>query len=156
MQLAASGRHFTCKHCGSSQFPGAVDADGVRVLGSGPGAAACPLCTIEMAHALLHDEPIQICLRCRGMMLPLQAFADLVHEQRTWAQNPPRVPPALDPRALDRRLTCPVCQSAFMTYTYGGPGNAVIDGCTQCHLLWLDAGEFRQIVDAPGRDRGVL
>ena len=109
-----------------------------------------------MAHALLHDEPMQICLRCRGMLLPRRAFADLVHAQRTWAQNPPRVAPALDPRALDRRLSCPVCESPFMTYTYGGPGNAVIDGCTQCDLLWLDAGEFRQIVDAPGRDRGVL
>jgi hypothetical protein len=40
------------------------------------------------------------------------------------------------------------------THPYFGPGNVVIDNCEACELVWLDCGELRQIVDAPGKDRG--
>ena len=40
-------------------------------------------------------------------------------------------------------------------HPYYGPGNVIIDSCTTCDFLWLDAGELRQISDAPGADRGV-
>jgi Zn-finger nucleic acid-binding protein len=40
------------------------------------------------------------------------------------------------------------------TDPYSGPGNVVIDSCAACDLIWLDFGEMRQIVDAPGGDRG--
>jgi Zn-finger nucleic acid-binding protein len=43
----------------------------------------------------------------------------------------------------------------FQTYPHSGPGNVVIDNCAACDLIWLDFGEIRQIVDAPGRDRGT-
>jgi Zn-finger nucleic acid-binding protein len=40
------------------------------------------------------------------------------------------------------------------THPYYGPGNVVIDSCAACDVIWLDFGELKQIVDAPGRDRG--
>jgi hypothetical protein len=30
-----------------------------------------------------------------------------------------------------------------------------IDTCDTCDVVWLDPGELRRIVDAPGRDRGT-
>lgn len=56
---------------------------------------------------------------------------------------------------LHRTLSCPRCAGRFDTYPYSGPGNVVIDNCTTCDLLWLDFGEMRQIIDAPGKDRGL-
>ena len=41
------------------------------------------------------------------------------------------------------------------THPYYGPGNVVIDTCETCELVWLDFGELKQIVDAPGKDRGT-
>jgi hypothetical protein len=41
------------------------------------------------------------------------------------------------------------------THPYFGPGNVVIDSCAGCELIWLDFGELKQIVAAPGRDRGT-
>ena len=70
----------------------------------------------------------------------------------------PRRPAAeavpLEREALTRELSCPKCGKRFETHPYYGPGNVVIDNCASCDLLWLDFGEIRQIVDAPGRDRG--
>ncbi len=40
------------------------------------------------------------------------------------------------------------------THPYYGPGNVVIDSCESCQAVWLDFGELRQIVNAPGQDRG--
>ena len=42
----------------------------------------------------------------------------------------------------------------MVTHPYFGPGNVVIDSCEACAHVWLDFGELRQIVDAPGKDRG--
>jgi Zn-finger nucleic acid-binding protein len=43
----------------------------------------------------------------------------------------------------------------LLAHPYYGPGNVVVDSCTTCDLIWLDFGELKQIVDAPGRDRGL-
>ena len=41
------------------------------------------------------------------------------------------------------------------THPYYGPGNVIIDSCGDCDLIWLDAGELKQIEHAPGGDRGL-
>ena len=43
----------------------------------------------------------------------------------------------------------------MVTHPYLGPGAIVIDTCETCDCLWLDAGELKRVVDAPGRDRGA-
>jgi hypothetical protein len=40
------------------------------------------------------------------------------------------------------------------THPYYGPGNVIIDTCEPCEVVWLDFGELKQIVAAPGKDRG--
>jgi Zn-finger nucleic acid-binding protein len=67
---------------------------------------------------------------------------------------PPLEPLPLNREKLRRQITCPKCGWRFETYPHSGPGNVVLDGCTACDLIWLDFGEMRQIVEAPGRDRG--
>ena len=37
---------------------------------------------------------------------------------------------------------------------YYGPGNIMMDSCAACDVVWLDYGELRQVIDAPGEDRG--
>jgi len=41
----------------------------------------------------------------------------------------------------------------MITDWYYGPGNIIIDTCEACGIVWLDAGELRRAVDAPGPDR---
>ena len=42
----------------------------------------------------------------------------------------------------------------MLTDWYYGGGNVIIDRCVGCDLVWLDYGELKQIIDAPGIDRG--
>ena len=156
MELVESRRYFRCRHCGSFHFPEAIESDGIRVVGEHPGASACPVCSTQLAHALLDEHhPIDFCHRCRGVLLPRATFATVVNKRREWATGPPAEPVPLDRRALHRRLRCPRCGGAFETYPHLGPGAVVIDNCTRCDVIWLDFGEMKQMVDAPGRDRGI-
>jgi Zn-finger nucleic acid-binding protein len=153
MELAESHRYFRCHHCGSYGFLNTVETEGVRVVGRLPEGLSCPVCATPLVHALLDDHPIDFCETCRGVLLPRKTFAQVVNTRRAWAGTPPE-PVPLNTTDLNRVLNCPKCGRRFDTYPTYGPGNVVIDSCVTCDLVWLDFGEMRQIVDAPGRDRG--
>jgi Zn-finger nucleic acid-binding protein len=155
MRLVESARYLRCGHCGAFHFPQPVEAEGIRIVGHLPGAPKCPVCAKAMAHAVLdEDHPVDFCPQCRGILLPRRTFAGVTSRRRAWASSPPIDPLPLDRQALHRRLACPKCGGRFETYAHFGPGNVVIDNCAACDVIWLDYGEMRQIVDAPGQDRG--
>jgi Zn-finger nucleic acid-binding protein len=155
MALIESRRFFRCGHCGTFHFPETVEADGIRIVGHPADAPDCPLCKTPMAHALVdNDDPIDFCAKCRGILLPRATFGRVVNKRRAWATSPPAEPVPLEHQQLRRTLSCPRCAGHFETYPHAGPGNVVIDNCTKCDMIWLDFGEMRQIVDAPGKDRG--
>jgi Zn-finger nucleic acid-binding protein len=155
MELVESRRFFKCRHCGSFHFPTTVEADGIRVSGTPANALNCPVCQTPMAHAVVDDEfPVDFCTKCRGLLLPRASFATVTSKRRAWAASPPSAPAPIDRRELGREISCPVCGRRLQTYPHYGPGNVVIDNCTHCDVIWVDFGEMRQIVDAPGKDRG--
>jgi len=157
LELVESQRYFQCAHCGAFAFPEAEaeGADGIRILGRTDDAPPCPVCKVPLTQALIDNaHPVHFCATCRGVLLPRQIFAGVVQKRRAWATDLPADPVPLDRRALERRLSCPRCHRPFETYAHYGPGNVVIDNCTPCDLVWLDFGEIRQIVAAPGKDRG--
>jgi Zn-finger nucleic acid-binding protein len=100
-------------------------------------------------------HPVRYCRNCRGVLIERRSFASVVEKRRAWAHSTPAPPIPLDRAELERQVRCPACAGPMMTHPYYGPGNVVIDGCQACELVWLDCGELKQIVDAPGRDRGA-
>lgn len=154
MRLIEPRYYYRCDHCGTYQFPDTVEADGIRIVGPVADALSCPVCTTMLLRALLDAHPVDFCETCRGVLLPRQTFAGVVNARRAWATTTPADPVPLEREELQRMLDCPRCRNPFETYPNYGPGNVVIDSCRTCDLVWLDFGEMRQIVDAPGRDRG--
>ena len=127
-------------------------ADGVRVSGR-PGHQ-CPVCKQALLGAVLDDrEHIEVCERCKGILMRRQAFAETLTAKRRAAETPSVTPLPADRTDLERRIGCPSCAAPMITDWYYGPGNIVIDTCTACDIVWLDAGELRRAIDAPGRDR---
>ena len=154
LTLTESRRFLICRYCGTFNFPDPVDADGIQIVGQLPDAPACPVCDARLATATMDDRPVHFCARCRGVLLPRTSFAAIVQKRRAWATEPPVEPRPLHRKDLERKLPCPTCGTHFDTYPHYGPGNVVIDNCARCDLIWLDFGEIRAIVDAPGKDRG--
>ena len=155
MELHESRGYFFCTHCGSFHFPQPPDDEGLRVIGQEADPPLCPACRGPLAAARLDDHPVHVCQACRGVLTPRSVFADVVRVRRAWASGPPVARRPRDEREGAREAICPVCARQMATHPYLGPGGVVIDTCDTCDVVWLDAGELRRIVDAPGRDRGT-
>jgi hypothetical protein len=57
------------------------------------------------------------------------AFADVVTRRRASAAGPGTIPVPLDPKELQREVTCPRGRIRMDVHPYYGPGNVVIDTC---------------------------
>ena len=155
MELFERRRYYFCKYCGTFQFIEGPAGDGIQVLQRRGDGASCPLCTAPLARSLLDNaHAVQYCEKCRGVLIERPTFALAVQQRRARATGPGTPPAAVDRRELERRVTCPTCQTRMDVHPYYGPGNVVIDTCRQCDLVWLDFGELQQIDEAPGGDRG--
>ncbi len=147
--LAVTGdeESVQCMYCGSVYTPPTGDA-GVRLLGES-SSRLCPVCAIPLKPAALSGHRLLYCGACEGMLVSMDDFIALIDQLR--AERPVhgsvQTPP--DRKALDRHINCPQCGRLMDTHMYEGPGNIVIDDCSQCCLDWLDKGELMRVVRAP-------
>jgi Zn-finger nucleic acid-binding protein len=155
MTLYAERGYAFCTHCGAFHFPEPT-SDGIRALGGARDDLRCPLCHQPLLVATLEERyPAHYCQACRGLLLERASFRGVIQLRRASAAGPGVAPRPLARAELARQVSCPACGQIMDTHPYLGPGNVVIDTCSTCDLIWLDHGELRAMVDAPGSDRGV-
>ncbi len=147
--------YFFCEYCGSFYFPEQSD-DGVRMLEVNEDHLGCPVCQVPLARAALDAYRGYTCPKCKGVLMDRWSFGQLVKFRRSRAKEDPIPAPPLNQKEYERKLACPRCARMMDTHPYYGPGNIVIQTCAKCNLIWLDYGELSQVVNAPGRDRGVV
>src|SRR5271155_665989 len=122
--------HVHCCYCGSFYFPEET-GDGVNVLGD-PVGGDCPVCRVALRSAVIEGKPARYCGRCRGFLVNIADFAEIVerrrlrHERCEWGTN------SIDAVELTRVLDCPLCHHPMDAHPYHGGGNAVIDTCENC------------------------
>ena len=153
MTVFSTGDYFFCEYCGSYHFPKET-RDRVKVLDQVAENLRCPICEIPLVRAAIDRRQGYVCRRCQGFLINQTSFRKIVKHRRARAIGPPLPPKLLDREALKRRVSCPRCGEVMDTHPYYGPGNLVVDNCTNCSMIWLDRSELSTIVDAPGRDRG--
>jgi Zn-finger nucleic acid-binding protein len=118
--------------------------EAVAMVGE-PVAVLCPLCQVPLFSTLIEDETVCYCDQCRGFLAETETFSVIVNKRRALhGPNDKRTDP-FDPADLKRVLTCPNCHRRMDTHPYFGGGNAVVDTCDDCGLIWLDAGELATI-----------
>jgi Zn-finger nucleic acid-binding protein len=143
MRRVGNRSHYQCPTCGAFHFP--EDAgDGVQPAGE-PVGAACPVCRLPLQSAVVEDETVCYCDRCRGFLTPIPAFARAVARRRARRGPEDPHPGPFDPAELRRELHCPNCSGRMDAHPYAGGGSAVVDACEACGLIWLDAGELTVI-----------
>lgn len=111
----------------------------------------CPDCRTSLVHATAAGAKVIGCPTCRGLFLAGEDFALLVRSLRSAYRGPDVIPHPIDPDQAHPPRECPACAAVMDAHPYAGPGNAVIDACRECRMVWLDHGELQQIVQAPGR-----
>jgi Zn-finger nucleic acid-binding protein len=140
MSVVGNRGHLSCDYCGTLQFPTDV-GDGVRPIGDMTNIP-CPVCHIPLEWALIETAKVAFCSSCRGFLANNESFVEIVHKRRAKHAPHERITAQFDPKELNRILSCPGCRGRFETHPYFGGGNAVVDTCAICKLIWLDAGEL--------------
>ena len=111
----------------------------------------CPSCSGALQTAQLDGRPVLYCQECFGVLVRRDHFGAIVNERRSkrvgLEQEPVR---PIDPAAYSRRLRCPACQKYMEVHPYFGPGNIVIDSCSECEYVWLDHGELARVERSAG------
>jgi Zn-finger nucleic acid-binding protein len=118
--------------------------DGVTIIGE-PVGPSCPVCRVPLVPALLEEEPVYGCGRCRGFLAVIDTFSAIVTKRRALHGPNEKCTDPFDPAELERRVTCPNCRQPMDTHPYYGGGNVVVDTCERCSLIWLDAGKLASI-----------
>jgi Zn-finger nucleic acid-binding protein len=141
--------YFRCPHCETCHFPETLpaSADGIVPLGEASDQP-CPVCSETLSVGAIEGHEISFCETCRGVLTTNSDFPEILRERR--AKCRPSSPAApLNIEELARQVDCPGCGQRMETHPYHGGGNAVIDTCMDCQLIWFDASEIAAIAEAP-------
>lgn len=110
-------------------------------------ALLCPDCVVEMQTHRLYGVAVDICPACAGIW-----FDD--RELRALKEVDPLILLSLEERAIpdvvwDPKETisrrCPRCSIALTPYRYQYRSSVELDGCAQCHGIWVQNGELKKI-----------
>lgn len=139
--IPVGGRaYFRCAHCGTFEFPTTND-DGIADQGEASDVN-CPVCLVTLSVGAIEGHAVAHCGTCRGFLTSNANFSEILPRKRVEYAGQPMIPRGFEPSELQRKLTCPKCRKRMDTHPYGGGGNAVVDTCHHCRLIWLDSGEL--------------
>lgn len=145
--------YFRCPYCETFHFPEETE-DGIAGLGSAT-PYACPVCADPLTAAAIDGHEVGYCRTCRGFLSSNAAFGRIVQAKRAKCGSPDHVALPFAPEELRRRVSCPRCRKPMDSHPYHAGGNAVIDTCARCAVVWLDAGELTVIGRYPNRTRAT-
>jgi Zn-finger nucleic acid-binding protein len=142
---------YKCDYCHSVFFPG-EEEDGVQILLSQADSSfnlACPVCSLPLVRASIAKILVLSCSQCHGLLMPMNVLPSLIGALRAASDKAAAVQTPPDQSDLKRTLQCPQCHRRMDTHFYAGPGNVIVDSCSDCFLIWLDRGEPSRIAHAP-------
>lgn len=142
LDLIPGRTQLRCPYCTSLVFPEPL-ADGIVVLNQ-DHELRCPVCVKTLHNAAIDGLSVGYCVDCRGILLANDQLAAIVNRRREEGPTSSFREP-IDPRELRRKIQCPQCGRRAEAHPYGAGGNAIIDSCERCHLVWLDAGELTML-----------
>jgi Zn-finger nucleic acid-binding protein len=112
-------------------------------------APLCPDCRIEMEAQKYYGVVVDVCPACAGVWLD-------EGELRALMQVDPLILLSIDDRALPDvqynpeevvQRRCPRCAVLLHPYRYLYESPVELDGCAQCHGIWIDNGELRKVFE---------
>ncbi|MGD2175866.1 MAG: zf-TFIIB domain-containing protein [Candidatus Brocadiaceae bacterium] len=112
---------------------------------------ACPVCGESLARYSAHGVDFEACPRCKGIWLDreeLRALKDRSSGELwgslRWLDD--EVDAIESAHAVASGRDCPECEGAELRATTFGTSSVVLDVCPSCRGVWIDRGEFREIL----------
>jgi Zn-finger nucleic acid-binding protein len=109
----------------------------------------CPKCEGEFSTRYVKDVQVEECNQCHGVWFDANELEEATREvdrDLRWMEfdlwkNQDNID------VSQGNLTCPRCNIPMAKVKYGTT-EVRVDTCMRCHGIWLDKGEFEQIINA--------
>jgi hypothetical protein len=112
----------------------------------------CPRCKATLKTIDYEGIRIETCSKCEGEWLDADELKHITKAREVrFDENERRAIAAatgitgVELKDVDDDLRCPKCSGQTDPINYGGDTGIIIDRCTDCHGIWLDAGEIEKI-----------
>jgi len=112
----------------------------------------CPSCHGTLRTITYEGIEVETCPSCGGEWLDADELGKVVKiRQQKFGEEQCRAIAEATPytgvvlKDVDRDLTCPSCGGTTDPVNYGGGSGLVIDKCTSCGGIWLDADELEKV-----------
>ena len=111
----------------------------------------CPNCGAKLGRYRLFGIEFEGCAECRGIFLDCNELRRLKDRRREepdlrWLDDDVDAIERAAVAISDRR--CPKCSGHRLMTTVCGDTKVLVDYCTECSGVWLDASEFQEILQA--------
>ena len=107
----------------------------------------CPKCSSDFKTHLVGDIQVDECTSCHGVWFDpgeLDLATQEVENDLRWVEFDLWKDENLF-QVSKGGMKCPSCKTTMAAVKYG-PTEVTVDTCVKCHGIWLDKGEFEQII----------
>jgi Zn-finger nucleic acid-binding protein len=115
----------------------------------------CPVCTAGLRRISYEGVEIHTCDGCGGEFVGPAQIAHIVNvREKCFAAEPgaaPRPSFGMPDNAPARQLSCPGCAANMVRINYAADTGVIVDRCSSCGGLWLDASELERIQEVLDR-----
>ena len=112
----------------------------------------CPQCKARLRAITYEGIEIETCDACGGEWHDADELGKIVRLREVrFSQRECRAMAAVQPlrgvkiEEKDRDLACPKCGATTDAIHYGGDSGIILDRCTGCRGVWLEAGELEKV-----------
>ncbi len=111
----------------------------------------CPACGENLSLYKVFGIKIEACPKCKGIFLDKDELRSLKDKSTkgTWLTlrwMDDEVEAIEKSKAMLSKRLCPKCSKVKFISTHFGESNIILDWCPHCHGVWLDRGEFQEIL----------
>ncbi len=103
----------------------------------------CPKCSGTLKPKTIDQIEVDQCSACSGIWFDIGEFDKIIassyHNELTNVA-------ANNAGQNEMHVACPNCKGSTQMVQLTTPKGVVIDKCTRCSGIWLDGGEYEQIV----------
>lgn len=103
----------------------------------------CPRCNSALTEGKYENEQAMLCQSCSGVLIKQRSLPKVLNKFTADLYSSIG-PDFISPPLPDKGATtqCPDCTAKMDYYGYMGSNKVMIDCCTECNWLWVDAMEF--------------
>lgn len=114
----------------------------------------CPACQSPLQPRAIEGVEVQVCAACEGVLVEVRRLVPLLEQVARPLAKVMDLDEPIEPQPDEGvPRACPGCSQTMTAFGYMGERAVTVDRCSDCLLIWADAGEIGIMAQMYGRQK---